>query len=530
MYHQCEPDEIYFCCLSLLLLSSFAAASDTKTLAIVHVTVIDVMQGGLHRDRTVFVRGNRIVNIQPSSRDRLRGAQVVDGRGKFLIPGLWDMHVHTTFGDWIPDGKEIILPLFVANGVTGVRDMGGDLRQLIDWRKQIQSGTITGPRMVISGPMIDGAPPHFPASASFPVTTAAEGRKAVDDLKRDGADFIKVQSYIPRDAYFGVADESKKQGMTFVGHVPDAIRASEASNAGQKSIEHYTGIFEGCSSIEDELLKGTKGPRRVVETYSPPKCAALIGLLARNRTWQVPTLVWERGQWLIDDLDLSLSPGAKYAAASLRDTTYRKFTESIMKELDTDPVTYRREFVAMELQMTLAMHRAGVPFLAGTDTAAGVYVMPGFSLHQELELFVKAGLTPLEALQTATINPAKFLDRTSDFGTVEKGKLADLVLLDANPLDDIGNTQEISGVVLDGRYLSRLRTGRHFAECGKCGAQELEDHRRKNQVIRCFQTNSGVECAAQRAYRDHVANLPASQKSTLNFPGPEQISQMKMST
>ena len=417
------------------------------------MTVIDVAGGPPKPDMTVTVHGGRIAAISESSGKLPKETLVVDGHGKFLIPGLWDMHVHTNFGDWLPGGKELILPLFVANGVTGVRDMGGDLQLLKEWRTQIDVGTIVGPRMVISGPMIDGAPPHFPASV--PVTTASEGRKAVDDLKLGGADFIKVQSYIPRDAYFAVADESKKQGMTFVGHIPDAIRASEASNAGQKSIEHYTGIFEGCSTIEDELLKGPKGPRRVVETYSAPKCAALIALLAKNGTWQVPTIYWERGQWLIDDLDLSQSAGAKYAAASLRNTTYKKFTASILKEMDTDPVAYRRRFVAMELEMTLAMHRAGVPLMAGTDTAAGVYVIPGFSLHQELELFVKAGLTPMEALQTATLNPAKFLGRTRDLGTVEEGKLADLVLLDANPLDDIRNTQKISGVFLGGRYFSR---------------------------------------------------------------------------
>jgi len=442
--------------LLLTLLAPFGAAQtarDAKTLAITHVTVIDVTGAASKPDMTVTVRGGRIAGIKRSSRKIPNAAQVVDGRGKFLIPGLWDMHVHTNFGDWLPGGKEIILPLFVANGITGVRDMGGDLHLLKEWRDQIDAGTIVGPRMVISGPMLDSAPPHFPASV--PIATAAEGRKAVDDLKQGGADFIKVQSYIPRDAYFAVAEEAKKQGMIFVGHVPDAIRASEASNAGQKSIEHYTGIFEGCSSIEDELLKGPKGPRRVVETYSEPKCAALIALLAKNGTWQVPTLIWERGQWLIDDLDLSQSPGAKYAAASLRTQTYKKFTASILKEMDTDPVTYRRQFVAKELEMTLAMHRAGVPLMAGTDTAAGVYVMPGFSLHQELELFVKAGLTPLEALQTATLNPAKFLGRMRDLGTVEKGKVADLVLLDANPLDDISNTQKISAVVQGRRYFSR---------------------------------------------------------------------------
>jgi imidazolonepropionase-like amidohydrolase len=429
------------------------SARDSKTLAITHVTVIDTTGGTAKPDMTVTVRGNRISGIERASSKIPAGAHVIDGRGKFLIPGLWDMHVHTNFGDWLPGGEEIILPLFVANGVTGIRDMGGDLHQLLEWRKQIDASAILGPRMVISGPMIDGAPPHFPASV--PVSTVAEGRKAVDDLKLGGADFIKVQSYIPRDAYFAVAEESKKQGMTFVGHVPDAIRASEASNAGQKSIEHYTGIFEGCSTIEDELLKGPKGPRRVLETYSEPKCAALIALLAKNATWQVPTLVWERGQWLIDDLDLSQSPGAQYAAATWRNKTYKKFTESILKELDTDPVVYRRQFVAKELEMTLAMHRAGVPLMTGTDTAAGVYVIPGFSLHQELELFVKAGLTPMEALQTATLNPAKFLGRTGDSGAVETGKFADLVLLDANPLDDIRNTQKISAVILGGRYFSR---------------------------------------------------------------------------
>ena len=442
--------------LLLVLLMPFAVAQsarDSKTLVITHVTVIDATGAGPKPDMTVVVRAGRIAEIERASRKVRKDALVVDGRGKFLIPGLWDMHVHTNFGDWLRGGAEIILPLFVANGITGVRDMGGDLHQLLEWRKQIEAGTILGPRMLISGPMIDGAPPHFPASV--PVTTAADGRKAVDDLKQGGADFIKVQSYIPRDAYFAVADESKKQGMIFVGHVPDAIRASEASNAGQKSIEHYTGIFEGCSTIEDELLKGPKGPRRVVETYSEPKCAALIALLAKNGTWQVPTLVWERGQWLIDDMDLSQSPGAKYAAASWRNKSYKSFTESILKELDTDPVSYRRQFVAKELEMTLAIHRAGVPLMAGTDTAAGVYVIPGFSLHQELELFVKAGLTPMEALQTATLNPAKFLGRTRDLGTVETGKIADLVLLDASPLDDIRNTQKISAVVLGGRYFSR---------------------------------------------------------------------------
>jgi imidazolonepropionase-like amidohydrolase len=312
--------------------------------------------------------------------------------------------------------------------------------------------------MIIAGPMLDGPVPRFPSSA--PVANAADGRKVVDDLKAQGVDFIKIQSLIPRDGYFAAAEEAKKLGIVFVGHVPDAVRASEASNAGQKSIEHFTGVFEGCSTIEDQLIKGPKSLGVNVKTYDPVRAQALIALMAKNQTWQVPTLVWERGQWLVDDIDLSHDPLIQYAPRSWKDHTWPMFVRDIKKDMDTDPLPVRKKFVQMELDMTLAMFRAGVPFMAGTDTAAGVHIFPGFSLHQELVLFQRAGLTPMQALQTATLNPAKFMGRTADLGTVEKGKLADLVLLDANPLEDIANTQKIRGVVLAGRYFDRAALDR----------------------------------------------------------------------
>jgi imidazolonepropionase-like amidohydrolase len=249
------------------------------------------------------------------------------------------------------------------------------------------------------------------------------------------------------------------------------VRASEASNAGQKSIEHFTGIFEGCSTIEDQLIKGPKSLGRNVATYDPARAKVLIALMAKNQTWQVPTLVWERGQWLIDDIDLSHDPLIKYAPAAWKDHTWPMFVKDILKDMDTDPLPVRKKFVQMELDMTLAMFRAGVPFLAGTDTAAGVHVFPGFSLHQELALFVQAGLTPLQALQTATLNPAKFMNRLADLGTVERGKLADLVLLDANPLEDIANTKKIRAVVLAGRYLDRTELDRMLKRVEKAAAE-----------------------------------------------------------
>ncbi|HEY3849793.1 MAG TPA: amidohydrolase family protein [Steroidobacteraceae bacterium] len=458
-------------CGTLAAVFATAAVAAPAAVAITHVTVIDTTGGPPKPDMTVVVQDQRIVDLGKSDAVHAPGgARLVDGSGKYLIPGLWDMHVHEVFGDWIPRDEKVVPPLFVANGITGVRDMGGDLDVLKVWRAEIAAGRLLGPRMIIAGPMLDGPVPRFPSSA--PVANPADARRWVDELTHQGVDFIKIQSLIPRDGYFAAADEAKKLGMVFVGHVPDAVRASEASNAGQKSIEHFTGIFEGCSTIEDQLIKGPKSLGLNVKTYDPARAKALIALMAKNRTWQVPTLVWERGQWLVDDIDLSHDPLTKYAPAAWKDHTWPMFVSDILKTMDTDPLPVRKKFVQMELDMTLAMFRAGVPFMAGTDTAAGVHIFPGFSLHQELVLFQRAGLTPMQALQTATLNPAKFMGRTADLGTVEKGKLADLVLLDANPLDDIANTQKIRGVVLAGRYFDRRALDEMLRGVAKAAAAE----------------------------------------------------------
>jgi imidazolonepropionase-like amidohydrolase len=443
------------------------AQSSLPSVFIENVTVIDATGVPPQPHRTVIVRDGKIEAIYDVSESlgrKLSGIHV-DGTGKFLIPGLWDMHVHMVFGDWFPWGKEVTLPLFIANGVTGVRDMGGELGVLQQWRKEISAGTLIGPRMVISGPMLDGPQPRFPSSIA--IKTPEDGRRAVDDLKGRGADFIKLQSLIPREAVFAIADEARKQGITFVGHVPDSVRASEASNAEQKSFEHLIGIFEGSSPLEDEFLKGSKSETKFLSTYDPARAAALFALLAKDHTWQCPTLVWERGGNLIDQTDFAHDTRAKYAPAYWKDVTWKRFTEEIVHGFNTDDLATRKQFVEKELEVVNAMHRAGIPFLAGTDTPPGVYVFPGFSLHEELQRFVAAGFTPMEALQTATLNPAKFLGMDDRLGTVEKGKLADLVLLDANPLDDIRNTQKIAAVIVNGRYLSRADLDKMLANVEK---------------------------------------------------------------
>ncbi len=446
--------------LGILLLAAVAAiaigeTAPTRTLVFTHVNLIDATGTPLQPDMTVVVEGQRITEIGKSAEVKIRkNAEVVEARGKYLIPGLWDMHVHEIFGDWIPEDEKVTPLLFVANGITGVRDMGGDLEPLKKWRSRIASGDLLGPRMVIAGPMLDGPVPQFPSSA--PVKDAADGRRVVDELRSGGVDFIKIQSLIPRDGYFAAAEEAKKLGIVFAGHVPDKVRAVEASNAGQKSIEHLTGVFEGCSTVEDELMAQPRGPGRgrFLSTYDDAKAKALIALFVKNHTWQVPTLYWERGEWLIEQTNSGPDPLAKYAPAAWKERTWPMFTRDILKSWSTDPVADRRKFVEAELRMVGEMHRAGIPILAGTDTAAGVRVYPGFSLHEELELIAQAGLTNMETLQTATRNAGEYLG-FSDTGTIEKGKRADLLLLDANPLESIRNTRKIQGVVLAGRYLTR---------------------------------------------------------------------------
>ena len=206
------------------------------------------------------------------------------------------------------------------------------------------------------------------------------------------------------------------------------------SDAGQKSFEHLIGVFEGSSAREDDFLKGQKSPGRFLAGFDEARLAALAALLARNRTWQCPTLVWERGGNLIEERDLERDPLAKYAPASWKNGTWKRFRDQVIGEFNVDDLPTRKRFVAKELEVVAALHRAGVPFLAGTDTVAGVHIFPGFSLHDELGLLVQAGFTPLEALRSATLSPAEYLSMSDRLGRIEKGKLADLVLLDADPL------------------------------------------------------------------------------------------------
>jgi hypothetical protein len=292
--------------------------------------------------------------------------------------------------------------------------------------------------MAIASPIVDGLKPIWPGSTA--VGTAAEGRQAVIRSKQEGADFIKVYSRLPRDAYFAIADEAKKQGIPFAGHVPGAVSVIEASDAGQKSIEHLTGVLGACSTREEELRKAgeeawanlppgqafpsraTLRPlsRQALETFSPEKANALFAHLARNHTWQCPTLTVLRNMAFIQDPAIRNDPRVRYMPPEIVSGWDPK-GDFRLKDRTEEDVELQRVAYRKLKELVGPMRRAGVEFLAGTDVL-NPYCFPGFSLHDELTLLVEAGLSPMEALQAATLNPARYLGQDKDLGTVEKGQ------------------------------------------------------------------------------------------------------------
>jgi hypothetical protein len=451
--------------------------ANQRPLAFTHVTVIDATGAPAKPGRTVIVTGNRIADLGTAENVAVpANARVINAKNKFMIPGLWDMHTHA----FIRSRKSFplyVMYLFVANGITGIRDMGspglpddfGDYPYLqdVEWRQAINEGAIIGPHLSLSLTVVNG--PHVPGypRAWAPVADAAQAREEVIYLKKLGADGIKEYDQLSRDAYFALADEAKKQNLPFAGHVPILISAVEASDAGQRSLEHDYGVLFGCSSKEKEFMQKeeelygmSKSSMRellhledvkaLINSYDEDKAASLFAKFVKNDTFVTPTLVRAK----VDRIPVTDPRVVKYFSPALRTYSYA----ANRKEPNPDVLEAQKLMYQYHLRLVRAMQRAGVKMLAGTDTS-----FFGSAVHGELVEMVKAGLTPMQALQTATKNAADYLGKLDTMGTVEKGKSADLVLLDANPLEDISNTQKISAVVLNGQLLDRKALDRLLA-------------------------------------------------------------------
>jgi imidazolonepropionase-like amidohydrolase len=459
------------CWLAFLLFALCSFPGWSQSLVIKDVTVIDATGKAAQPNMTVSIEGGQIMGVRPSKKIHTpKNATIIDGTGKFLIPGLWDMHVHGASDTRAPWSHL----LFVANGVVGVRDMSGppDARA---WRATQASDPDPSPAIYLGSPIVDGPNPTWPDS--IVVADEAQGREVVDQQQQRGADFIKVYSGLPRNAYFAIADEATKRGIPFEGHVPEAVTAAEASSAGQKSIEHLTQVAEGCSKEEKTITEERQRlealfrapdatmPQKiaagqgiihlnfhVVETFDDATAQSLLAQFVKNGTWQTPTLTLLQGQ-IDDPLDAN-DPRLKFLSKEVRAKWdagyYSRFpppARAAMVQLAKAEFDESKKIVGL-------MYKAGVPILAGTDTMNPL-CFPGFGIHDELALLVDAGLSPLAALQAATRNAAQFVGQLGSRGTIEVGKIADLVLLDKDPLADIHNTRSIQAVVLNGKLYPR---------------------------------------------------------------------------
>ena len=458
--------------LAVLLLGVCALAAepsrDDHALAITNVNIIDVTDGSVERNVTIYIRGNRIQWVAKNAMlEHGIHLQVVNGVERYVIPGLWNMHVHLVQDVPAEYTERVLMPLMIANGVTGARDMGGNLGQLKALRERVAAGTLLGPRIYFSGPMLDGPQPAY--SDSLAISTADDARAAVRLLKQQGADFIKVQSLLPRDAYFAAADEARKQGLNFAGHVPDAVTTAEASQAGQRTMEHMLTILRGCSTDERAIMAAdddfaTRAARltpaqisafgqsqrdRILRTYSPARADDLFQRLLSNRNWQTPTLVQLRFFEYADVGEWDRDPRMRYVPAFLRDK-WKQQRESFLKGRSAANLASWKSFFRKNREQLALMRRDYVHFLTGTDT--GPYAFPGSALQDELELLVENGLSPLSALRGATIEAAIVMNRQRDSGAIAQGRIADIVFLDGNPLEDIRNVRKVSAVVYNGHY------------------------------------------------------------------------------
>jgi hypothetical protein len=434
-------------CVAAALILEFALAprASPADLAITHVSVADGTGAPLQQDMTVVIHGSRITAVGPSIATLMpAGARVLDGSGRYLIPGLWDMHVHLTVA-----GRSSV-SLFPVNGVTGVRDMGGDLATIDTLRAEIARGALLGPRIYRAGPFLDG--PKKNALYRVTLRSADDARHAVDSLKQLGVDFIKIHNRVPRDAYFALLAEARSQNLRVAGHLPRGISPNEAALAGQASIEHTESLLEGVHFADSTSQKHTS--REDFALLSGSAADSLFAVFKRCGTSIDPTLIEYYVFAHIGDTLVTKDARLKYTSPELRAYWNRFFPVDTAETIAA--TAGRREYLRRFMGLVYAMHNAGIPILTGTDVGAPD-VYPGFSLHDELALLVEAGMPPADVLRAATSGAASFLGVSDSVGTVQPGQLADLVLIDGNPLVDIRNAQRIRTVIVNGRVLDTTK-------------------------------------------------------------------------
>lgn len=463
---------------SLLLMFSYAC-QPTETFfedafCIENISVIDP-ENGLLENQTVIIRDGIIHKITPTEDLRLsENNQIIDGTGKYMIPGLWDTHVHFAF---IEELAPRMFDLFLAYGITSVRDTGGETDVVIEWKEKALSNPEEAPRVKIAGPLLDGMPNVYDGSSpgrpalSVGLHDIEDVATQVQKLDSIGVDLLKAYEMLTPEQFSALTQLAGENGLKVTGHVPLSMDVISASNAGLNSMEHLRNLELSTASNAEELLEerrqllavgkdeagGVLRSRihdaqreRAVRNYDENRAEEVLGVLARNETWQIPTLALNTGAVVRHYADPEWMETFRY----LPDSIAQDWKASIEEIESTEVSPFRELHSEWMLDMVGNIHQAGIGIMAGTDTPIA-FLTPGRSLHQELVLLVRAGLSPLEALKTATINPAKYFNLENELGSIRENMWADLVILDANPLENIQNTLRINAVIKQGKYHDR---------------------------------------------------------------------------
>lgn len=447
--------------LIFLLNTLIFAQTKTVDLLIKDASIIDVKTGKIFNNQIVAVNdGNieEVISVKESS--KYKATQTISAKGKFVMPALWDMHVHFGGGDSLIQENKDLLNLYIAMGITTVRDAAADITpSVLEWRAAINEGKLLGPTIFTSGPKLEGYKSIW--QGDIEVGTMEEVNKALDSLEKIKVDFVKItDNTIKPEIYMGSIAEAKKRGFKTSAHIPPVFTIQQVSDAGLSSIEHISYLLRAGLKNEKQLTEqvanGSLSARefslKALNEFDEATAEATFKVLAKNKTAITPTLSISYATAFLDINDHKNDEFLKYIGVGLR-KTYNWRVERAAKD-SKEAIEIRHRTIEKAASLLPLLQRSGVKILAGTDAGyLNSFDYPGLGLHQELELMVKNGLTPLQALQASVINGPEFLNKSEIYGSISKGKKADILILNENPLLNISATQNIFGLVAHGKYL-----------------------------------------------------------------------------
>ena len=447
--------------LIFLLNTLIFAQTNTVDLLIKDASIIDIKTGKIIDNQIVAVKNGEILEVTSASKlAKYKAKQTISAKGKFVMPALWDMHMHFGGGDSLIQENKDLLNLYIAMGITTVRDASADITpSVLEWRATINEGKLFGPTIFTSGPKLEGYKSIW--LGDIEVGTMEEVNKALDSLEKIKVDFVKItDNTIKPEIYMGSIAEAKKRGFKTSAHIPPVFTIQQVSDAGLSSIEHISYLLRAGLKNEKELTEqvanGTLSARefslKALNEFDQATAEATFKILAKNNTAVTPTLSISYATAFLDINDHQSDVFLKYIGTGLR-KTYDWRVQRAAKD-SKEAIEIRHKTIEKAASLLPLLQRSGVKILAGTDAGyLNSFDYPGLGLHQELELMVKNGLTPLQALQASIINGPEFLNKSEIYGSISKGKKADILILNENPLLNISATQNIFGLVAHGKYL-----------------------------------------------------------------------------